>query len=59
MSVEKPNPGYRQFRVGRRVYDRLPHPTEDGRHTPTLSCRAYYLPQSSRLLSVELTDPSA
>jgi hypothetical protein len=65
--VDTPYKGYRSFTIGRQVYDRLPHPTEaqlrligpnHGLYSPTVTCRAYYLPRSSRLLSVELTDPS-
>jgi hypothetical protein len=65
--VDTPYEGYRQFRIGRQVYDRLPHPTDaqrrqigphHGLYTPSVTCRAYYLPRSSRLLSVELTDPT-
>jgi hypothetical protein len=66
--IDEPYKGFRAFRVGRRVYDRLPHPTDEerrqigphrGLYTPSVTCRAYYLPRSSRLLSVELAEHKA
>jgi hypothetical protein len=66
--IDDPYKGFRRFRIGRQVYDRLPHPTDaerrqigpaHGLYTPSVTCRAYYLPRSSRLLSLELTDPNA
>jgi hypothetical protein len=65
--IDAPYKGYRQFKVGRQVFDRLPHPTDAQRkqigphrgvYTPSVTCRAYYLPRSSRLLSVDLIDPT-
>jgi hypothetical protein len=65
--IDTPYEGYRRFRIGRPVYDRLPHPTDaqrrqigphHGVYTPSVTCRAYCLPRSSRLLSFELTDPT-
>jgi hypothetical protein len=62
--IDDPYKNFRRFRIGRQVYDRLPHPTDEerrqigphrGLYTPSDTCRAYYLGRSKRLLSVELT----
>ena len=64
--IATPYEGFRRFRIGRTVYDRLPHPTDAerrligpnrGGYAPSVTCRAYFLSRSSHLLSVDLIGP--